>query len=1016
MKFRLFLLFLILTARLGAQSNKVNQYPGLYYQRGLELYDEKKYNAAIAQFNLFLENSTEAGQKSEAEYYLAVSKLYAGHSDGEASLQRFLANNPGSHKTHMANLAMGDYYYMRQKFSQALQYYKAVDAAAIGNDLIDRFTFRKGYSQVATRKYKDAAETLYPLTNKETDYKTLATYYYAYCAYYTGKYDEALRAFRAIEDDGPKYVRLYIAQIYYLQNQYDKAINAVSKITSGVPANRVNFLKGKCYYRLGQYEQAADAFNLSSMTKDSLDRNEIYEFGYSNYKAGRYAKSVDWFKLIAFQGDSIAQYASYNLADCFIKLKSKREAMNAFAEAYRTGFNKEVAEDALFNQGKLAVELSEPNSASLIQKFIDNYPSSPKSKEAKKVLAGLLLSTDNYRDAVSVLESIGDMDSQTEEVYQKVTLARGMELFKARQWQDAKTMFDKCMAKSASRALSGQAAYWKAEIFSQESNYRESSSLYQKFLDAPGTEDLDYQPYAFYGLAYARYKEEKYPEAISYFEKFVKNQSKGKYDEKFYNDAQLRLGDCNYAYAGNLSKEQNNLKKKHLDAAVTSYAAVTAKRGSDADYALFQTGMIYGLQGQLFEMTGMREKKITAMKRLVSDFTKSRYLPDAYFELGSEYWAAGNTREAERNYMFVIDDFKGNPMVMRCYLNLGRIYNNAGQTEKAIEMYTRLYDEFPGTPEAGTASENVKRIYSDQGRASEYVKWSKNRGGISASAKDTLLYSAAFNLYERDKYTDAIRSFEEYLTEMNNGSFVTPANYYKAICHDELKQKELAIKHYKVVADANGNEFQEDAVLSLLRLYGPDGSCEDLVIYLDKIEKITKNRETRYKAWRALLVCYDKLARYTEAKDIANRIVNELSIEEEIKSEAAVYLGKADFRDKQYESALLKFKDAHTRYNNVHGAEAKYREGLTLYTLERYDDCRKSCYEMMDKFNSYDFWLGKSMLLLGDAFLKKGDDFSAKATWNSVVENFEIPEIVNEAKEKLAALKNKKSGNNLIED
>lgn len=1016
MKFRLLLLFLIIFGKALGQSNKVNQYPGIYYQRGLELYDEKKYNAAIAQFSLFLESQSDPGQKSEAQYYLAVSKLYASHSDGEASLQRFIANNPGSHKTHMANLALGDFYYMRQKYSQALGYYKTVDVTAIGQDQADRFAFRKGYSQVATRKYKDAAETLYPLTNKETEYRTLATYYYAYCAYYTGKYDEALRAFRAIEVDGPKYVRLYIAQIYYLQNQYEKAIAAASKITSGVPMNRVNFLKGKCYYRLGQYEQAADAYNQSGMTLDSLDKNEIYEFGYANYKTGKHSKAIEWFKSVAFQGDSLAQFASYNMADCFMKLKSKREAMNAFGEAYRTGFNKAVAEDALFNQSKLAVELSEPNAASLIQKFIDNYPASPKTKEVKKILAGLLLSTDNYRDAVSVLESIGEMDAQTEEVYQKVTLARGMELFRARQWNEAKSMFDKCISKDNKNALAGQSYYWKAEILAQESKYAESVSNYQKFIDAPGTSDLDYHPYAYYGLAYARYKEERYTEAITYFEKFVKNLSKGKYDDKFYNDAQLRLGDCNYAAAGLLGKEQNNQKKNNLDDAISAYAFVTSKRGADADYALYQTGMIYGLQGQLFDISGMREKKITAMKRLVSDFARSRFIPDAYFELGSEFWAAGNTREAEKYYMFVIDDYKGNPMVMRCYLNLGRIYNNAGQSEKAIDMYTHLYDEFPGTPEAGTASENVKRIYADQGKASEYVKWSKNRGGMSASAKDTLLYTTAFNLYERDKYNEAVRSFEEYLTEMTNGAFVTPSHYYKAICHEELKQKDNAIKHYKVVADANGSEFQEDAVLSLLRLYGPNAPCEELVIYLDKIEKITKNRETRYKAWKALLTCYDKLARYNEAKDIANRISSELSIDEEMKAEAAVYLGKADFRDKNYEGALQRFKDAHGKYNNQYGAEAKYREGLTLFTMGQYDECKKSCYEMMDKFNSYDFWLGKSMLLLGDAFIKKGDEFSAKATWNSVVENFEIAEIVNEAKEKLATLKNKKVGSNLIED
>jgi hypothetical protein len=71
----------------------------------------------------------------------------------------------------------------------------------------------------------------------------------------------------------------------------------------------------------------------------------------------------------------------------------------------------------------------------------------------------------------------------------------------------------------------------------------------------------------------------------------------------------------------------------------------------------------------------------------------------------------------------------------------------------------------------------------------------------------------------------------------------------------------------------------------------------------------------------------------------------------------------------------------------------------------------------LDQFNAYDWWVGKAMLLLGDAYLSKDDEFNAKATWNSVVENFgAIPEIANEAKEKLAKLKNKKVQDNIIEE
>lgn len=369
MKLRLLLLTSVFALRLAAQETQVNTYPGIYYQHGVELFDEKKYNAAVTQLGLYLQSDQVLTNRIEAEYYLSVSKMFAGHSDGEASVKRFLQNNPGSHKTHMANLAMGDFYYLKQKYSTALSYYKSVDHSAISKDIADRYYFRKGYCQVSTKKYKDAAETLAPLTKKDNEYKTLALYYYAYCAYYNGQYAEALGAFHSIEDDGPKAVKLYIAQIYYLQNQYEKALLATDKIKGGVPAGRVSFLKGKCYYRLGRYNQAADAYNASGMTLDSLDRNEVYEFGFSNYKADHCSKAVEWFKNIAYLGDSLAQFASYHLGDCYLKLKSKRDAMNAFAEAYRNGYDKDVAQDALLNQAKIATELNESNAASLLQKI-----------------------------------------------------------------------------------------------------------------------------------------------------------------------------------------------------------------------------------------------------------------------------------------------------------------------------------------------------------------------------------------------------------------------------------------------------------------------------------------------------------------------------------------------------------------------------------------------------------------------------------------------------------------------
>lgn len=995
------LILLVFGIKVYGQQNAVNQYPSIYYQRGLELFDEKKYNAAITQFQLFIDNSDKMGLKSEAEYYLAISKLYAEHSDGEAAVVRFLEKNPGSHKTHMANLALGDYYYLKRKYSSALRYYKLVDATAISKVDRDRFYFRKGYCELQRKKYDDAQETFLPLTLRENDFKVLATYYYGYCALYNNDLKEALRAFKAVEDEGPRMVRFYIAQIYYMQGDYDKSLVYLDKFSSGVPNSLVNLMKGKNYYRMTDFNKAADYFNKTGYSKDSLNSNEMYEFGYANYKTGNFGKAAEWLKSVSTQGDSMSQMASYNLADCYLNLKKKREAMNAFAESYRSSFNSMVAEDALFNQAKIAVDLDESNAASLLQKFVDNYPKSKNAIEAKKLLARLMLNTDNYRDAVVVLESIGDLDLQTEESYQRVTLARGMELFKSRQWNDAVVMFDKCMSKKASKSLAAQASFWKAESLMQIGNWSSAGTHYQKFLDGPAPDANDYYPFAYYGIGYVKYKQDLYGEALQYFEKFEKISTSQRYNERIYSDAQLRLGDCNFMQAG-ISAAAPADKQKKLNNAVNAYSYVSAKKGSDADYAMYQTGLIYGLQKQ-------REKKISTMKRLVSDYPRSSFIADAYFQLGVEYLAMNSKKEAERYFMYVIDDFKGNALVGQAYATLGRMYYNDNQDNKAIDMYTKLYDEFPGTADAGAAAEAVKRIYTENGRTSEYFEWVKHRGGISASAQDSLLYSEGYNYYERLDYNKAITSFQNYLDKMRNGTYVIAANYYKAISHETLKQNDKAIENYKVVADANGSEFQEDAVLSILKLYGANGPCEDLVVYLEKMERITKSKETRQQSWRALFRCYDKLGQLSAARDVAKKVADDLSAPDDLKTEALVYIGRADFMDKMYKNALDRFAEAYSRYNNIYSAEAKYREAQVYFETNDLEACINSCYDELDQFNAYDWWVGKSMILLGDAYLAKNDEFNAKATWNSVIDNFgAIPEIAGEAKEKLAKLKNKK--------
>ena len=60
---------------LNAQQHAVNQYPQIYFDRGVELYEEGRYNAAISQFDEYFRNSNPTLINTDASFYYAMSKL-----------------------------------------------------------------------------------------------------------------------------------------------------------------------------------------------------------------------------------------------------------------------------------------------------------------------------------------------------------------------------------------------------------------------------------------------------------------------------------------------------------------------------------------------------------------------------------------------------------------------------------------------------------------------------------------------------------------------------------------------------------------------------------------------------------------------------------------------------------------------------------------------------------------------------------------------------------------------------
>jgi TolA-binding protein len=76
------------------------------------------------------------------------------------------------------------------------------------------------------------------------------------------------------------------------------------------------------------------------------------------------------------------------------------------------------------------------------------------------------------------------------------------------------------------------------------------------------------------------------------------------------------------------------------------------------------------------------------------------------------------------------------------------------------------------------------------------------------------------------------------------------------------------------------------------------------------------------------------------------------------------------------------------------------------YNAKNYDKAENMVYEFSDSKTPQNYWLAKAFILLGDIYLTRGDEFQARATYQSVVDGYSLANdgIVERAKSKIAKM------------
>ena len=1002
-KFRPLVLFVSLWLFLPGISQQTAFYddPEALYRRAEDLFEKEKYGPAGTLFDKVISLIPDEGStlKSGAEYHKAICSYYMFHGDAGYQLLEYAETHPSDPGINEVYFYLGADAFRNRRYSSALKYFGEVKAPALPSGKRDEYFFKTGYAAFRMDKMGEARTNFRSVRDKKGKYGAPATYYSAHISYSEGMYQQALEDFSDLSDSPVfgQIVPYYIFQILFFQEKYAEVVTYGENLVETSTEKRtpeILRIMGESYYRMGNYVNAADYLgDFMESRSSAAGRTDHYQLGFALYKTQAYNKAIEHFQEVTGREDTLAQYAYYYLADCYLKTDRKKFALNAFLSAYKLPFDVEIKEDALFHHAQLAYELSfDPYSEAVraLRQYLAEYPNSSRNDEAYEFLYNIALATRNYKDALDALDNIRSKDTEHRKNYQKILYYRGIELFNQADFEEAVSHLKRSSEMDADKKIAAKSLFWIGEAFYRQGNYWSAEKYLTDFQQSPSSFGMPEYYLAYYDLGYIYYKKQEYGNSIIEFRKFA--ESDPGYPDLIA-DAGIRIADAYYV-----------LRK--YDNAIHWYDKAIATDRGETDYALFQKAISLGVLQR-------NEEKITTLNALISRYPRSPRITDALYELGNTYLITSRNEMALRSFKEITNDYPQSSNVGKAMLKTGLIYYNGGQNDLAIATFKKVVDRFPATPESKEALVSIRNIYVELNRVDEFFTYVQDLSfaNITRAEQDSITFVAAENQYLQGTCEEAVPAFKNYLEKYPDGAYTSHANYYIGECHLRSDRNSDALDVFEKVIAGPRSKYTENALLKSARIAFRQGEYKDAFGYFYELEQLAEKASNLEEARYGQMKCNYLLKKYEVAASSASELLKAPKISDDRKIDALMIRAKSYIALNEPGQASEDFRGIIDTKYGPYAAEAKYNLAGISYIQGDLAEAEKQVFELINQYAAFDYWVASGFILLADIYVQTGNTYQARQTLESIIANHEGPELKEVASQKLQAVKEMEAQN-----
>jgi tetratricopeptide (TPR) repeat protein len=992
---------------LSAQQSRFYSDPEEKFKEAKEYYQKEQYSLAYPILKELQQSVQETDKANnpisvqEINYYTIACALKQNEGRAVEMATTYIDNEKNNARVQQLNFHLGEYYYRHEQFANAAEAYEKSNIANLSNREIADMKFHQGYAYFTLGRFDEAKPLFNSIRQIKDDPNYIdANYYYGYLAFRDKNYNEALTSFKLVENEKnyETIVPYYIAQIYYIQGKKEEAMAyADQKLKKGGNYYDVemNQLLGHAHFERGEYDAALPYLEAYVNKTPKVRREDLYELSYCYYQAKKYPKAIEGFKQLSGKEDTLSQHAMYMLGDAYLKTGQKANARNAYLFCASNSSNPTLKEVSKYNYAKLSYELGYQDEAlNSLQSFLSEYPNSTYNKEAKELLVSVLANTSNYADALNLLDSLDKPSENAKKLYARILFGRATEFINDGRLAEADALLDKALKDPANASVLPYINFWKGEIAYRNNKLDDAIRYYNAYLNAgaPASGEANVTNVK-YNLGYSYLRKENYPAALSFFEPVGRNPSLS--SDAITQDAYLRTADCYF-----MNRDYGKADAMYSNVIKLSWPA--------EDYATFQQAMIQGIKSP--------NQRINLLNTMTRKFPTSSLVTDANMEIAKTYMADERFKDAIPYLNNIIKAQDNNSQKPQAYLRLGICYYNLNNTGEALNQYKTLIDKYPNSDEADAAMDDVKTISVESGRPNDYADFMRKAGKpLSVDAEDSLTFSAAEAQYQNGNTTAALKSLNDYVQKFPEGVYTVDANFYRGEIYNSKSDWNNALSGYEAVAAQAPNKYAEKAVLGAARIYFfqlKDYTKSET--YYAQLKQITSNQENKLEAMRGLLRSQYQLQKWTDAVNNAKDLLNQKGSSSDDKALANMAIAKSYQVGGQYDLAIANYKTVVTINKSALAAEARYEIASSWFAVDHLPEAEKAAFETINKSGSYEYWVTKSYILLGDIYFKEKDYFNAKATFQSVVDHSINMELKTEAQTKLSKVIDEEGKNSKV--